>query len=123
MISQVLNREFVLDQLRGLAKYIENTSSDPSARNTFFRNHSGFDVKDIQANLKLIKDAVARETALSSGQRGFGPATTKRTPKRGTDLDDLSFFSRDPIVSIVQSVLEEYLDAHEKEHRSTSGNQ
>jgi CHAT domain/Calcineurin-like phosphoesterase len=115
MIAQVLNRSFVLQQLSLVRKVLENVTSDRSTRDVSFIAPPDVDAEQLQEAHELIREAESRETQLSSGQRGFDTSSSRSAVNIEEDLDDRSFFSRDPIVSILQSVLEEYMIAHPEE--------
>lgn len=115
MIAQVLNRAFVLQQLNLAQKVFENLTSDPSTRGVSFILPPDVDAEQLLEAHELIREAESRETETSSGQRGFDTSSSREAVNTEEDLDDRSFFSRDPIISIVQSVLEEYLLTHTDE--------
>jgi hypothetical protein len=60
--------------------------------------------------LEEVAAAEAREEESSSGQEGYDPPAGDRRDGAPVPLDDVSFFSRDPIVSLLQSALDEYLE-------------
>jgi len=103
VINQVLNQEFVLDQLQQVQRYLSlpaderrrGTSIPPEAK------HIG--EEDRQAALADVSKSLALDIANPSGQSAtFG--------RRGSEppLDDWSFFSRDPVISNLQTVLDYY---------------
>lgn len=91
MIAELLNRGFVLDLLAELRQRLPEEPVD------------GIDVRAV------IAQTEQEEIRLSSGQPGFG---TGRRGDGSVRLEDFSFFSRDPIVSIVQSAFDAYFEAH-----------
>ena len=112
MIAQVLNREFVLDQLRWVRHGMERAGDDPELHRSLMAH--GIERHEHAAVLKALRDAEEREAAISSGQKG-GYESLRNGRRNAEDvsvpLDDFSFFSRDPMISLFQSVLHEHLDA------------
>jgi hypothetical protein len=100
MIAEVLNREFVLQQLADVRARLAGTPGDAEVA-------------------QALSEAEAREREQSSGQRSFSPPPAQRRGVSGTPLDDLCFISHDPVVSLFQSVLEEYVEAHPLRNRRT----
>jgi hypothetical protein len=109
MISQVLNRDFVMQQLKSVRADLEQLlmNDREGARPPI----ADLGVSDYQSTLELIQETEARETKRSSGQTGYDPPPPERRGQEAAPLDDFSFFSRDPIISILQSALEEYLES------------
>jgi hypothetical protein len=89
VIAELLNRQFVIDQLAELRERLPDEPVD------------GVNVKG------EVAAAEERERRRSSGQPGFGGDR-----RGGPPLDDFSFFSRDPTISLVQSALDAYFDEH-----------
>ena len=116
MIAQVLNRSFVLQQLTLVRKVFDTFGADRSARDvSYVAPPPDVDADQLQEVHQLIREAESRETDSSSGQRGFDTSSSRAPVNIEEDLDDRAFFSRDPIVSIMQSVLEEYMVTHPEE--------
>jgi hypothetical protein len=127
MIAQVLNRDFVLDQLRAVkadleAAQREGEAPPPSAGRRSEEGRRGEtggpplelpdhpEPDDLTRALEEVAAAEAREEESSSGQEGYDPPPSDRRSEVPVPLDDVSFFSRDPIVSLLQSALDEYLE-------------
>ena len=76
MISQVLNRAFVLDQLKAIEKHLMNGSARRRAP------APGIDLpeeSDIQRTVAEVRLALTREAARSSAQSNIGlPAASRR---------------------------------------------
>ena len=109
MIAQLLNRQFVLEQLadvrRQLEKDVEQNRSGGSA------GVEHLESSDYEKALGLVAEAEISETQQSSGQPGFESSDVGRSRAHsGAPLDDFSFLSRDPVINIVQSALEEYFE-------------
>lgn len=107
MIAQVLNRQFVIQQLADIEKRLRIDVDQG-------REGGRDDAADLaRADYEAAHDHVAivleQESAVSSGQIGFvPPAPARRSGQASPPLDDFVFISHDPIVSIVQSALEFY---------------
>jgi len=97
MIAEYLNREVVVDELRKLVAHVETTGE-----------HS-----------ELLGELKAAENA--SGQPSFQPPPAERRGRGGepAPLDDFAFISRDPVMSLLQSALDEHADDHPQEVVST----
>jgi hypothetical protein len=115
MIAEVLNRDFVVQQLDGIRKQLRNdvdrsrSGGGPGATDN--------EPADYAAALDSVDIALQREQAASSGQPGFVPPPSERRGRGSSvPLDDISFLSRDPIVSIAQSALEFYFQHPESKH-------
>src|SRR4051812_43525999 len=99
MIADFLKRDVVLahlEMLRGeLQKELADTSTgkppDPTTA----------------ALLSDLDGAQAREEEASSGQKGFD-LDDRRTGAAAPSMDEQVFLSRDPVVSLVQSALDEW---------------
>jgi hypothetical protein len=110
MIAELLNRDFVLQQLDDLNQML--TAAPATDENVA-----------IARLAREIRDGEEREP---SGQEGFTPPESGRRGIRADwlPLDDVSFFSRAPLVSLFQSVLDEYFETQTglvQEVRSTGG--
>lgn len=133
MIEQVLNRDYVLEYLRAVRAQLESDAGAaggvpvppaPPGPPGGDRRRGGagppddllqpepLGAGDIGVALRAVAEAADHEEAGSSGQHGYEPA---RADRRGGNqppaLDDRSFFSRDPVVSLLQSALEQHLEA------------
>ena len=97
MIAEILNRDVVLSQVATLK---ESLSKHPSKR------HKGISNKEL---LAAIEGAEEKEESASTGQSGFELPEGDRRGEEVRTLSDFSFFSRDPILSMLQTILE--LDA------------
>lgn len=105
MIAEFLNRDIVLDQLKQVREDLQSQIERASRKGEPV-------VEDDRQLLAELSAAERRERAVSSGQEGFDATHAARRGQEPAPLDDYSFFSRDPIVSLVQSSLEEYTDEH-----------
>jgi hypothetical protein len=103
VIAQFLNRDVVLDQLEQVTEFVaaevqrEAAAAAPDA-----------------ALLAALREAAARERTRPSGQPGYELTDDRRGPE-GAPLDDYSYISRDPVISLLQSALEE---AHDRAHNA-----
>jgi hypothetical protein len=108
-IAQVLNREFVIGQLEAIEKQLSK-DVDRSRSGGPHAAAADLDKADYEAALDHVSIVRQQELGASSGQVGFvPPPPERRGGRRAAPLDDFAFISHDPIVSIVQSALESYL--------------
>ena len=98
MIAQFLNRDVVLDQLAQV--------TDLVAFEVKGRGHASPESAELLAELRAAAD---RERARPSGQPGY-ESTGDRRGAAGAPLDDYSYISRDPVISLLQSALDEVHD-------------
>jgi hypothetical protein len=110
MIAQVLNRDFMLAQLNDIQTQLRADVADKRAGGPI---ESTLQTDDYGEALAQVEQALRGEQEKSSGQPGFVPPPPERRSDWPADLDDYSFLSRDPIVSIVQSAIELYFDQPE----------
>jgi len=109
MIAQLLNRKFVLEQMEAIqAQLTEDVSQ---------QRYGGAEAPlgpgDYEEALAHVGRAIDQERRESTGQPSFAPDDRRRDGERPAELDDFAFLSRDPIVSIVQSALEQHLERRE----------
>jgi hypothetical protein len=98
MIAEFLNRQVVLDQLSDVITYLEGQTLQDAAPEL----------------LKELREAQQREVNAPSGQPGYDPPESDRRGSAGAvaPLDDYAFVSRDPVISLLQSALNEYATEH-----------
>jgi Calcineurin-like phosphoesterase len=101
MIAEFLNRDVVLDQLREMHEDLKAQIKRLQGRGERIEEGS----EELLAELASVEE---RERTASSGQPGFDTAEAERRGQEPAPLDDFSFFSRDPIINLVQSALDEY---------------
>jgi hypothetical protein len=104
VIAQFLNRDVVLNQLRQIED-VTRFDRDKAAA-------AGEPVDDHDLVLHELDAAAQRETT-SSGQSSFNPPADDRRGSGSSvapPMDDYVFISRDPIVSLLQSALDELYD-------------
>ncbi|HEY0781093.1 MAG TPA: metallophosphoesterase, partial [Thermoanaerobaculia bacterium] len=118
MIAQVLNRQFVLDQLEEVRSFLESEVKD-GRRGPADPELPELETEDLQAALDHARGAQAREAAESSGQAGVEPPPPDRRGPEPAPLDDLSFFARDATLSNLQSALEQYLTTRQADDVKT----
>jgi Calcineurin-like phosphoesterase len=99
----LLNRQFVLEQMESLTLQLRE---DVRQERRGGRDTEELEPADYRQALTHLTEALTKEQALSSGQPGYDIASDRRDGEGEAMLDDFSFFSRDPTVSIVQSALE-----------------
>src|SRR5258708_3529895 len=90
MIADLMNRDVILGMLREVREDLEDGSD--------------------QETLQAVRAAETREESKSSGQVGFDPPEAERRGQEPAPLDDFSFISHDPVVSLLQSAMEAYFD-------------
>jgi hypothetical protein len=109
MIAQVLNREFVRQALEQVEAYL---SEAPAAERREAlpgpAEAAELSPDDYQEALAHVRQSLGREIVESSGQPGFVPPPAERRGEETPPLDDFSFFSRDPVISNLQTSLEYY---------------
>lgn len=104
MIAEFLNREIVRDQLAQLQDFVASKRSEDLQAGRSIAGHD--------ALLEELISAQAREEKASTGQPSFAPPESDRrgSGSEPAPLDDFAFVSRDPIVGLLQSALDEYYD-------------
>src|SRR4030042_1529217 len=116
MITQVLNRQFVLEQLEQVKAHLQKLAKakgETGRRRAEALPEGAEDLTsgDYQNALEFVNKSLKQEGRQSSGQVGFEqPEDERRRGKGSALMDDLSFFSRDPVISNLQSALEEYFE-------------
>ncbi len=113
MIAEYLNRDVVLDQLREIREDLESQVE---------RAHAGGGIAKPE-DVQLLEDLLtteAREVATSSGQLAYDPPVADRRGEQAAPLDDYSFFSREPIISLLQSALDQYSTTEHPEDIATT---
>lgn len=108
MIAEVLSRRYVLEQLQQVEQHLQILSSQNEKRQGFLATYPGVAPEHVSLTLDSLQQAHARE--IKRGQPGSVPAAREQLIAPAAPVDDRSFFSRDPIISIFQSALEEYLE-------------
>lgn len=111
MIAQVLNRQFVLDQLEEVRRDLQEAASPE--RRTVPTEGPELAPDDAAVALAAIDEALQKETVESSGQKGFELPPPERRGEESAPIDDFSFFSREAVLSNLQSALEQVLTAKE----------
>lgn len=97
MIAEFLNRAVVLQQIDDLVSEMPRQITDERGQ-----GRAADDLEHARAALAAAADVERRG---SSGQLGFEPPDVRRG-QEAPPLDDFSFISHQPIISIVQSALE-----------------
>jgi hypothetical protein len=110
MISQILNRGFMLEQIEDISQQLRK---DVQQKRVGGPADEALEAGDYTTALEFVEVALENERKQSSGQLGFEPPAGERRSDWPADLDDYSFFSHDPIVSIVQSAIEHYFNQPE----------
>lgn len=109
MIAQLLNRQFVVEQMEAIEEEMRRRARSAPAPS----ESEPADAGDYAAALGHLEVSLAKEKQQSSAQPGFEPPPPERRNEQPAELDDFAFFSRDPVVSIVQSALEYHFNAPE----------
>ncbi|MBR0684428.1 metallophosphoesterase [Bradyrhizobium manausense] len=117
MISEVLNRDFVLIQMDAILRELKQRASKRRGGATTGPQDVQVDSGTYVQAAQEVEAALQGETSTSSGPTGFGIPPQRRGGTPETSLDNSCFISSDPIVSIVQSALEEYFDHPESKDR------
>jgi len=109
MIEQLLNRQVILDALEDIKKYLDPDRDSGRRRDEALPAEANdLSDTDYRQAFSEVQAALEKEHRESSGQIGFDSTAGRRGEQ--AVIDDVSFFSRDPIVSIVQSALEQYYE-------------
>jgi hypothetical protein len=119
VLEQVLNRNFVLSYLDEVRGYLESVATNDEVRRSFLESRRGIDegapqdlsLAESRVLLEYLKEAQFNETQASTGQKTFVPVEERRGDA-ATSLDDTSFFSRSPIISLLQTAIEDYYTEH-----------
>jgi Predicted phosphohydrolases len=108
VIQQVLNRDFVLSCMAQVAGYIEQSTKVGERRGeeTDLSQLSAIERTEI---LEALRDAQRSESVDSSGQKSYDAGAQRRGESLPA-MDDVSFFSRSPVVSNIQSAIEAHVD-------------
>ena len=116
MIADILNRNFVLEQLAVVQEHLEAQAS-PTNRSLIAgpEGTEELTATDFATAASMVSDAMASEAEETSGQPGLAAPVTSRSALAEPSIDDRSYFSRDPVISVFQSVLEEYFETREPE--------
>jgi Calcineurin-like phosphoesterase len=118
MISEVLRRSFVLEQMSDMTEHLTRAKIEVGARSAegLPEEAGDLDEGDFDQAIQEVGQALAREEAASSGHKAEDQTTGRDAG--ATPLDEQSFFSRDPVISLFQSALEQYFDDKEPERVS-----
>lgn len=122
MLEQVLNRHFVLAYLEEVRGYLESVATNDEQRRDFVESRRGLggefpqdlSLAESRVVLEYVKEAQFNETQASSGQKTF-VAASERRGDAATSLDDTAFISRSPIISLLQTAIEEYYTENKPE--------
>lgn len=98
MIADFLNRDVVLGQLSDVRDAVVSDIARGQS--------DDLTLAEQQALLADLDAAERRERASSSGQAGYDPADDRRGAVP-MPLDNVSYFSRDPVINLLQSALDE----------------
>lgn len=117
MISQILNRRFVLEQLEEVRIQLEALTQEGKERRQAEKLPEGAEdlsMDDYKTALDLVSESLEKEEKESSGQIGFEqPKEDRRRGEEAPHIDDFSFVSRDPVIGNFQSALEEYFETQQ----------
>jgi 3',5'-cyclic AMP phosphodiesterase CpdA len=115
MISQVLNRSYVLGQLQGAITHLQGVSADHDSRMAFVSNFPGVAPEQVTQSLAVLRDAYNREqqrdAAAQAPAASLAASASPVSPS--SPFEDQSFFSRDPMISNFQSALDEYINTRQ----------
>ena len=117
MIAQVLNRDFILDQLNVVKEELGAIRKEFTENTILAASSLSLDPAEINQALGEVSASLEREHAQSSGQLVHaGSLRSVASP-----LDDFSFFSRDPLINNLQSALDVYFREKEPNRLVTTG--
>jgi predicted phosphodiesterase len=109
MIAQIINREYVLNELKRVQAFLAAGAPDAATRRDADAKAlpaAGTPEQYRAAALALDK-AYADELAKSSGQKGMGNQRRGEVETMAT-TDPVAFFSHDPVMCMLQTALERY---------------
>lgn len=111
MVAQILNREFILDQLQQVQEILaldkdNRRALGPGPGLPFSPSPHDYDVLSEE-----LAAGHTRESKKSSGQQGYDDVEARRGSESAL-LDDFVFLSHDPIISLLQTALQLYFDEH-----------
>jgi hypothetical protein len=109
VIAQLLNRRFVLDQLQLVQNELSKATTDRRTGGeppgvTVPQEHIALAAEELEAARK-------REETRSTGQKSYDDDPDARRGAEPPPIDDSVFISSDPVISLLQSSLEEYFDS------------
>lgn len=107
MISDVLSRDFVVEQLKSLQKQL---AKDATGREGGGPGAEDVGTSDYARASEIVTRTIAKEEAAPTGPKNLDPVPSTRRGDRPESIESKSFISSDPVVSIVQSALEFYFD-------------
>jgi Calcineurin-like phosphoesterase len=115
MIAQVLHRDTVLAHSADVGEALaEQAAPDrradplPASLRGTSSELDALTPEDFQTARDLLAESLRAERAESSGQPSFPPPLAERRNEESAPLDDFAFFSRDAVLSNLQSALESY---------------
>lgn len=120
MVKQVMNRRFVMQQLDDMKDFLENPQKYDSTRRDGVKipeDAENLEKEDFDNALESVNESIANEEKISSGQEGFDDYSpeARRRGEEPPSIDDYAFFSRDPVISNLQSALEDYFENNKPE--------
>ncbi len=131
MIAQVLNRDFVLQQLAAVRDELAAGAGEEGRREAapplagelgpLAGGAAELEADDWEEALAAVAAAGRREEVATSGQTAFELPPAERRGEEAAPIDDFSFFSRDPVISNLQAALEQYFDRQEADALADSG--
>lgn len=111
MITEILNRDFVLTQMKAISQELKQRASRRRSGGTAPGDHDAqVETEEYAQAAAEVEGALRDETSSSSGPTGFDSQSRRRGGAPSASLDETCFISSDPIVSITQSALQEYFD-------------
>jgi Calcineurin-like phosphoesterase len=117
MIADVLSRDFVLEQLKLVQTQLKKDSAGRDGGGPGAEDVGG---SDYARAAELVDRTVEKEEAAPSGPKDDGPPPAARRGDAPAPIDQTSFMSSDPVVSIVQSALEFYFDHPQSKDKASS---
>jgi len=119
MLEQVLNREFILNRLREVRRYLEmpNQELHPGRRDT--AEPEPLNTRERDLLLEDVRKGEVEEDAQSTGQEGYDLPSGRRGGAQALPLSHASFFSRSPVISNFQSAIEQYYEEQKPQQIET----
>ena len=113
MFKELLNRDIILGLAKSAQRQLEAEVAEGQTEGRRGRTEDqpeGTEIlttDDYDQALQQVTLALQNEQAASSGQPGFAGPPSERLVEKPANIDEASFFSRDPVISNLQSAFDQ----------------